>query len=70
MSDIHNTTHAHDEGDADIPVLTDVIEDEGVSTLPDTMLSASSGGTGTHAPAMTAAVVTATEATEDTRAEL
>ena len=32
MSDIHNTTHAHDEGDADIPVLTDVIEDEGVRT--------------------------------------
>ena len=70
MSDIHNTTHAHDEGDADIPVLTDVIEDEGVRTLPDTMWSASSGGTGTHAPAMTAAIVTATEATEDTRAEL
>jgi hypothetical protein len=68
MSDIHNTTHSRDEDDADIPVLTDVIEDAGVRTLPETVWTASSEGT--PAPAMTAAIVTAAEATEDTRAEL
>lgn len=68
MSDIHNTTHSRDEDDADIPVLTDVIKDGGIRTLPETVWTASSGGA--PAPAMTAAIVTTAEPTEDTRTEL
>jgi hypothetical protein len=68
MSDIHNTTHSRDEDDADIPVLTDVIKDGGIRTLPENVWTASSGGA--PAPAMTTTIVTTAEPTEDTRTEL
>ena len=68
MSDIHNTTHSRDEDDADIPVLTDVIKDGDIRTLPETTWTASSGGM--PAPAMTTTIVTTAEPTEDTRTEL
>ena len=70
MSDMHNTPHSSDEVDSDIPLLTDIINDEAVRTLPEAAWTAASGNNGTSTPTMILAAVAAAEVTENSCSDL
>lgn len=70
MSDMNNTSHSNDEDDSDIPVLTDIINDEGMRTLPEAVWTAASGNAGPTAQTMIQAAATVAEIAEDTSAHL
>ncbi len=61
MSDMYSTTHPADEGDADIPVLTDIIDEDSVETTPEIPLVTVSD-TAAAAAAAAAAAEAETEA--------
>lgn len=70
MSDLYNTIHPSDEGDSDIPVLTDVIDDDGVRARPEVAWTAAAGSADIATPALTLAAITAAEVNEDIPPEL
>lgn len=55
MSDMNNTTHPNDEGDSDIPVLTDIIDEERSSETSEVVLAAVSDENRTTPDTVTAA---------------